>query len=100
MGARDPDEFSVGQWPDWSFWKNPPDGRRIRGRVAVATATALASLALVARVEDIAHGTGSALLSSLTIGSIVCYGIGCAAAARYGPTALRRGRIAIVAGTA
>ncbi|MFE9247474.1 sensor histidine kinase [Streptomyces sp. NPDC007088] len=99
VDARDPDEFSVGQWPDWSFWKNPPDGPRARGRgrVAVATATALASLTLVARAEDIAHGSTPPWLSSLAIGLLACYVVGCVLAPWYGPVAPRRGRVAIVA---
>ncbi|AEN08025.1 MULTISPECIES: histidine kinase [unclassified Streptomyces] len=99
VDARDPDEFSVGQWPDWSFWKNPPDGYRARsrGRVAVATATALASLTLIARARDIAHGTEPPLLTALAIGLVACYGIGCMLAPWYGPVALRRGRVTIVA---
>ncbi len=99
MGARGPDEFSAGQWPDWSFWKDQPDGPRARGRgrMTVAAAIALASLALIARAEDVAHGTRPPLLTSLAIGLIACYGIGCILAPWYGPTALRRGRIAIVA---
>ncbi|WP_411145691.1 sensor histidine kinase [Streptomyces sp. x-80] len=95
VGARDPDEFSVGQWPDWSFWKDQPGSAR--GRVAVATATALASLTLIARAQDIAHGTTPPLLTSLAIGLVACYGIGCILAPWYGPVALRRGRVAIVA---
>ncbi|MHC3458671.1 sensor histidine kinase [Streptomyces flavovirens] len=99
VDARDPDEFSVGQWPDWSFWKNQPDGPRARrrGRVAVATATALASLALIARAQDIAHGSEFPPLTSLAIGLVACYGIGCMLAPWYGPVALRRGRVTIVA---
>ncbi|MFJ5679136.1 sensor histidine kinase [Streptomyces sp. NPDC093097] len=65
--------------------------------MAVATATALASLALIARAEDLAHGTTPPLLASLAIGFIACYGIGCVLAPWYGPVAPRRGRIAIVA---
>ncbi|MCB5908205.1 sensor histidine kinase [Streptomyces pinistramenti] len=99
VGARDPDEFSVDQWPDWNFWKDQPDSPRAggRGRVAVTTATALASLTLIARAEDIAHGSQRPLLTSLAIGLVACYGIGCILAPWYGPVALRRGRIAIVA---
>ncbi|WP_406151479.1 sensor histidine kinase [Streptomyces sp. NBC_01012] len=99
VSAHDPEEFSVGQWPDWSFWKGRPGGSRARGRgrVAVATAMTLASLTLIARAEDIAHGTGSPLLTSLAIGLVACYGIGCMLAPWYGPAALRRGRIIIVA---
>ncbi|KIF75720.1 histidine kinase [Streptomyces sp. 150FB] len=99
VGARDPDEFSAGQWPDWSFWKDRSDSPRDngRGRVAVATATGLASLTLIARAEDIAHGTGPALLTSLALGLVACYVVGCVLAPWYGPVALRRGRIAIVA---
>ncbi|WP_030912265.1 sensor histidine kinase [Streptomyces sp. NRRL F-5126] len=99
VGAHDPDEFSAGQWPDWSFWKDRPDSARGigRGRAAVATATALASLTLIARAEDIAHGTAPALLTSLAIGLVACYGVGCMLAPWYGPMALRRGRVAIVA---
>lgn len=94
--ARDPDEFSAGQWPDWSFWKGQ-DGSRNRGRVAVATAVALASLALIARAEDIAQGTRPPLLTALAVGLVACYGIGCMLAPWYGPMALRRGRVTIVA---
>ncbi|WP_369200532.1 sensor histidine kinase [Streptomyces sp. PU-14G] len=99
VDERDPDEFSVGQWPDWSFWKNQPGGpgARSRGRVAVATATALASLTLIARAVDIAHGATPPLLTSLAIGLLACYVIGCMLAPWYGPVALRRGRVAIVA---
>ncbi|MEV0845727.1 histidine kinase [Streptomyces sp. NPDC049954] len=99
VAARDPDEFSVGQWPDWSFWKDQPDGggARNRGRVAVATAVSLASLTLIARAEDIAHGSGSPLLTSFAIGLVACYGVGCVLAAWYGPVARRRGRVAMVA---
>ncbi|MFE7115897.1 sensor histidine kinase [Streptomyces sp. NPDC057654] len=103
VGARDPDEFSAGQWPDWSFWKDQPDspngkGRgRGRGRAAVATAAALASLTLIARAEDIAHGTRPLPLTSLAIGLVACYGLVCVLAPWYGPTALRRERVAIVA---
>ncbi|MFF3258071.1 sensor histidine kinase [Streptomyces sp. NPDC002932] len=95
--ARDPDEFSAGQWPDWSFWKDGPGGPGARGRVVVATAMALASLALIARGEDITHGTGSPVLTALAIGLLICYGVACVLAPWYGPTALRRGRVAIVA---
>ncbi|MCX4722410.1 sensor histidine kinase [Streptomyces sp. NBC_01306] len=95
VGVRDPDEFSAGQWPDWGFWKDQPGSTR--GRVAVATATALASLTLIARAEDIAHGSRPPLLTSLTVGLVACYGIGCMLAPWYGPVALRRGRVAIVA---
>lgn len=79
VSARDPEEFSVGQWPDWSLWKSKPDSLRARGRgrVAFATAMAVASLTLIARAEDIAHGTGPPLLTSLAIGLVACYGIGC-----------------------
>ncbi|MES9508894.1 histidine kinase [Streptomyces sp. NPDC000609] len=99
VGARDPDEFSADRWPDWSFWKDQPDspGARDRGRVVVATATALASLTLTARAVDIAHGTRPPLLTSLAIGLVACYGIGCMLASWYGPGALRRGRVATVA---
>lgn len=65
--------------------------------MAVTTAMATASLALIARAEDITHGTGPVLLTSFSIGLVACYGIGCVLAPWYGPTALRRGRIAIVA---
>ncbi|NNG85024.1 sensor histidine kinase [Streptomyces cacaoi] len=95
VGARDPDEFSADQWPDWSFWKNQPGGPR--GRVAVATATALASLTLIARARDIAHGTAPPLLTSLTLGLLACYVVGCVLAPWYGPVALHRGRVAVVA---
>lgn len=99
--ARDPGEFSAGQWPDWSFWKDQPDSPgtrgRGRGRVPVATAIALASLALIARAEDIAHGTGPPLLTSLAIGLVACYAVGCMLAPWYGPLALRRRRVVIVA---
>ncbi|MBZ6104491.1 sensor histidine kinase [Streptomyces olivaceus] len=95
--ARDPDEFSADQWPDWSFWKDRSHSPRSRSRVAVTTAMATASLALIARAEDITHGTGPVLLTSFAIGLVACYGIGCVLAPWYGPTALRRGRIAIVA---
>lgn len=99
VDVRDPDEFSAGQWPDWSFWKDRPDSPRAggRGRVIAATATALASLTLIARAEDITHGTRSPLLTSLALGLVACYGIGCMLAPWYGPTALRRGRVMIVA---
>lgn len=99
VGVRDPDEFSVGQWPDWSFWKDQPGGAgaRGRGRVVVATAMSLASLTLIARAEDIAHGTRPPLLTSLAIGLVACYGLGCVLAAWYGPVARRRGRVAVVA---
>lgn len=99
VDARDPDEFSAGQWPDWRFWKNEPDGPRSygRGRVAVATAMALASLTLVARAEDIAHGTAPPPRTTLAVALVACYGIGCVLAPWYGPGALRRGRVAIVA---
>lgn len=99
VSPRDPDEFSAAKWPDWSFWKDQPDasGARSRGRVPVATAAALASLTLIARAEDIAHGDRPALLTSLAIGLVACYGVGCILAPWFGPTALRRGRIAIVA---
>ncbi|MER5562146.1 histidine kinase [Streptomyces sp. NPDC002506] len=98
MSTRDPDEFSAGQWPDWSFWKDQPDSHRAhgRGRVALATAMALASLTLIARAEDIARGTGAPLVISFAIGLVVCYGIGCVLASWYGPSALRRGRAAMV----
>ncbi|MGW3524997.1 sensor histidine kinase [Streptomyces olivaceus] len=95
--ARDPDEFSADQWPDWSFWKDQSHSPRSRSRVAVTTAMATASLALIARAEDITHGTGPVLLTSVAIGLVACYGISCVLAPWYGPTALRRGRIAIVA---
>ncbi|MEU5836915.1 histidine kinase [Streptomyces diacarni] len=99
VGARDPDEFSAGKWPDWSFWKDQPDSPSAygRGRVIVATATALASLTLIARADDLAHASRHPLLTSLAIGLVACYGIGCMLAPWYGPAALRRGRIAIVA---
>ncbi|MFE2374025.1 sensor histidine kinase [Streptomyces sp. NPDC059398] len=99
VSARDPDEFSAGQWPDWSFWKDQPGSPRGygRSRVAVASATALASLTLIARALDIAHGTGPPLLTSLAIALVACYGIGCVLAPWYGPVALRRGRVAMVA---
>ncbi|MFD7316974.1 hypothetical protein [Streptomyces sp. NPDC059883] len=45
--------------------------------MVVATATALASLTPIARAEDIAHGTGPPLLTSLAIGLVACYVIGC-----------------------
>lgn len=98
VDIRDPDEFSTGQWPDWSFWKNPPDGprARARGRVTIAMATAPASLTLIARAVDIAHGSAPPLLTSLAIGLLACYIIGCMLAPWYGPTALPRGRVAIV----
>ncbi len=95
--ARGQDEFSVGQWPDWSFWKAPSGGSSGRGRVAVAAAMASASLALTARAVGIAHHTGSGPLTSLVIGLLACYGIGCVLASWYGPTALRRERVVIVA---
>jgi two-component system sensor histidine kinase DesK len=99
VDARDPDEFSIGQWPDWSFWKDQPDGPGTygRGRVAVATATALASVSLIARAVDIARGATPPLLTSLAIGLLACYVIGCLLAPWYGPVALRRRRVAIVA---
>lgn len=99
MGVRDPDEFSAYRWPDWSFWKDQPDRHGVydRGRVVLAVAMALASLTLIVRAVDIAHGTGSAPLTSLAIGLVACYGIGCLLAPWYGPRALRRGRVAIVA---
>ncbi|MGY1439376.1 sensor histidine kinase [Streptomyces reniochalinae] len=99
VAARDPDEFSAGKWPDWSFWKDQPDspGAYGRSRVIVTTATALASLTLIARAEDIAHAPGPRLLTWLAIGLVACYGIGCMLAPWYGPVALRRRRVAIVA---
>ncbi|MEE1749931.1 MULTISPECIES: hypothetical protein [unclassified Streptomyces] len=74
MGARDPDEFSADRWPGWSFWKGQPDspGARGRGRVVVATATAPASLTLIARAVDIAHSTRPPLLTWLAIGLVAC----------------------------
>jgi two-component system sensor histidine kinase DesK len=93
--VRDSDDFSASRWPDWSFWKGRPDSRR--GRVAVAAATALAALTLIARAVDIAHGTRPAPLTWLAIGLVACYGVGCVLAPWYGTAALRRGRIAIVA---
>ncbi|ANH95013.1 hypothetical protein A8713_30760 [Streptomyces sp. SAT1] len=96
-GAREPDEFSVGQWPDWSFGKDPSSGYSGRTRGSVAVAAVMASLALIARAVGIAHHTGSGPLTSLAIGLLACYGIGCVLAPWYGPTALRRGRVAIVA---
>ncbi|MGH8877806.1 MAG: two-component sensor histidine kinase, partial [Stackebrandtia sp.] len=86
VGAHDPDEFSAGQWPDWSFWKDRPDGPRsyIRGRVVVALATGLAPLTLIARADEIAHRTTPPLLASLAIGLVACYGIACMPAAWYG----------------
>ncbi|WP_328315575.1 sensor histidine kinase [Streptomyces sp. NBC_00388] len=97
--ARDPDEFSAGQWPDWSFWKDQPGGPRARGRgrLAIATAMTLASLTLIAPVEGIAHGSGPPLITALAIGLVACYGVGCILAPWFGPVALRRERIAIVA---
>ncbi|MGW3864947.1 sensor histidine kinase [Streptomyces sp. NPDC005047] len=97
--ARDPDEFSADEWPDWSFWKDRPDspGLHARGRVAVATAMALASLTLIARAEYIARTPGPPLLTSLATALVACYAIGCTPAAWYGPVALRRSRVAIVA---
>ncbi|MFC8082670.1 sensor histidine kinase [Streptomyces sp. NPDC057340] len=99
MGVRDPDEFSAYRWPDWSFWKDQPGrhGAYDRGRVVVAVAMALASLTLIVQAVDIAHGTRSAPLTSLAIGLVACYGVGCLLAPWYGPMALRRGRVAIVA---
>ncbi|WP_203960720.1 sensor histidine kinase [Actinocatenispora thailandica] len=95
MGAGDRDDFSASQWPDWSFWKDRPDGRR--GRVAVVAAIALACLTLAARAVGIARGTGPVPLTWLAAVLVVCYGVGCVLAPWYGTAALRRGRIAIVA---
>ncbi|MGV9589870.1 sensor histidine kinase [Streptomyces tendae] len=95
VDAHDPDEFSAGQWPDWSFWKSHPDGSGVR--VVVATAMAVASLALFARAQDIAHGTSPPLPTSLAIGAVACYVLGCMLAPWHGPVARRRGRVAIVA---
>lgn len=75
VDAHDPDEFSAGQWPDWSFWKSHPDGSGVR--VVVATFMAVASLALFARAQDIAHGTSPPLPTSLAIGAVACYVLGC-----------------------
>ncbi|MEU3711894.1 sensor histidine kinase [Streptomyces catenulae] len=99
VGTRDPDEFSADQWPDWSFWKDQPDdpGARRRGRLTVAAAMAPASLALLARAEGLTHGTRPPWLTTLVITLVACYGVGCALAAWCGPTALRRGRIVLVA---
>ncbi|MET9256713.1 histidine kinase [Streptomyces sp. NPDC003717] len=98
VDARDPDGFSIGRWPDWSFWKNPPDGPGARGRgpVALTAATGLASLALIPRAVGIAHGGTPPLRTSCAVGFLACYVVGCVLAPWYGPTALRRGRVVIV----
>ncbi|MFF3981128.1 sensor histidine kinase [Streptomyces sp. NPDC001828] len=99
MASREPDEFSVDQWPDWSFLNDPSGDAsgRARGRVVVAVAMASASLALIARAVGIARHTGSGPLTFLVIGLLACYGISCVVASWYGPTVLRQGRVAIVA---
>ena len=65
--------------------------------MSLTAATALASLALVARAEELAHRTGPPVLTALAIGLVACYGVGCVLATWYGPTATRRGRVALVA---
>lgn len=95
----EPEEFSIRSWPDWSFRGEPLDGQRRRGRraIAVVALANLSSLFLIARFVGVADGGRDPVLAGVSLGLVVCYGVGCVLAPWFGPPASHRLRIAIVA---
>ncbi|MEV7548462.1 histidine kinase [Amycolatopsis sp. NPDC089917] len=94
MREREPDEFSVRQWPDWDFWKDGRGNRR--GRGTVVAITSLSSLFLIARITEIAARADEPLAGT-AIAFVVGYGVTCLLGPWFGPLAPRKRRIAIVA---
>ncbi|WP_244200025.1 sensor histidine kinase [Amycolatopsis thailandensis] len=94
MRERDPDEFSVRQWPDWDFWKDGRGNRR--GRSMVVAITSLSSLFLIARIAEI-DGRADEPLAGTAIAFALGYCVSCLLGPWFGPLASRKRRIAIVA---
>ncbi|UOZ03601.1 sensor histidine kinase [Amycolatopsis sp. WQ 127309] len=91
MSRRDPDRFSVRQWPDWSFWANR------RSRVAPVVVNGLTLLVLIPRITLIGHGPYGPWRTGLALGAIAGYGAAYVFTLWSGPAAATRRRAAMVA---
>ncbi|WP_200862799.1 sensor histidine kinase [Amycolatopsis orientalis] len=95
MREPDPDRFSARQWPDWSFWTEGPDPRRGRVRSVVVNGVLMGFLA--AWVVAIADSQFGPVRTRLVFAVLACYAVAYLLVLWFGPLALRRRRIAMVA---
>ncbi|MGW6276547.1 sensor histidine kinase [Kribbella sp. NPDC055071] len=83
------DEFTVRQWPDWSFWNSRQRARPLnRSRVIAVTSTGAALLVQVVLTAQLGNPTYAVLT--------VLYAAVCLLALWHGPLAPRRQRILLV----
>ncbi|WP_220506596.1 sensor histidine kinase [Amycolatopsis dendrobii] len=99
MREPDPDRFSARQWPDWSFWTDPRGGGSgvHRGRVRSVVVNGLMMGFLATWVIAIADGRYGPVRTGLVFGFLGCYAVAYLLVLWFGPLALRRQRIAMVA---
>lgn len=99
MREPDPDRFSARQWPDWSFWTDAHRGAPglHRGRVRSVVVNGLMMGFLATWVIAIADGRYGPVRTGLAFGFLGCYAIAYLLVLWFGPLALRRQRIAMVA---
>ncbi|WP_232791869.1 MULTISPECIES: sensor histidine kinase [Amycolatopsis] len=99
MREPDPDRFSARQWPDWSFWtdaRSGGPGLRL-GRVRSVVVNGLMMGFLATWVIAIADGKHGPVRTGLVFGFLGCYAVAYLLVLWFGPLALRRQRIAMVA---
>lgn len=95
----DPDRFSARQWPDWSFWTDARSGAssRHRGRVRSVVVNGLMMGFLAAWVVALSDGRYGPVRTGLVFAFLGCYALAYLVVLWFGPLALRRQRIAMVA---
>ncbi|MFE3171834.1 sensor histidine kinase [Amycolatopsis sp. NPDC059090] len=95
----DPDRFSARQWPDWSFWTDARRGAAPphRGRVRSVVVNGVMMAFLVTWVIALADGQYGPVRTGLVFGFLGCYAVAYLLVLWFGPLALRRQRIAMVA---
>ncbi|WP_406632290.1 sensor histidine kinase [Amycolatopsis sp. WGS_07] len=99
MRETDPDRFSIRQWPDWSFWTDPLRGASElhRGRVRSVAVNGLMMGFLAVWVVELWDGRNGPVRTALAVGFLCCYALAYLLVLWFGPVALRRQRIAMVA---
>lgn len=91
----DPDRFSARQWPDWSFWTGASSPYRRRVRSLVVNGLMMGFLATW--VIAVADGPYGPIRTGIVLGLLGCYAVAYLLVLWFGPLALRRQRIAMVA---
>ncbi len=95
----EPEEFSVRQWPDWGFWRSGhlSRGRIGRGRILGVVVTRVALLGLLPRATEIADAGYGSTFTGVLLVTMAGYGVGYPLAVWFGPMAVPRRRVVIVA---